>query len=251
MCVKQNAIDLGSQYPNAAKQVETSFYMDDYLGGADSHDEQMKLQGEMHSLFSGGGFLLRKWNCSDPHVLNSIPSDLRDSQATIVLADSDQYTKTLGIEWNASSDHFRVNVTALPPVDCMTKRSLTSDVAKTFDALGWFSPTIIKAKILLQMLWLEGIGWDVLIPESVLDQWSKWRQELPLLSQHNIPRCYYPKSVSIASIQLHGFSDASERAYSGVVYIRMEDTNGIVHTSLVASKTRVAPTSRSPFQDSN
>ena len=112
----------------------------------------------MHSLFSGGGFLLRKWNCSDPHVLNSIPSDLRDSQPTIVLADSDQYTKTLGIEWNASSDHFRVNVTALPPVDCMTKRSLTSDVAKTFDVLGWFSPTIIKAKILLQMLWLEGIG---------------------------------------------------------------------------------------------
>lgn len=34
MCVKQNAIDLGAQYPNVAKQVET--YVDDYLGGADS-----------------------------------------------------------------------------------------------------------------------------------------------------------------------------------------------------------------------
>ena len=42
MCVKQNAIDLGSQYPNTAKQVETSFYVDDYLGGADSHDEAMR-----------------------------------------------------------------------------------------------------------------------------------------------------------------------------------------------------------------
>ena len=34
--VKQNAIDFESQYPQATKQVETSFYVDDYLGGAES-----------------------------------------------------------------------------------------------------------------------------------------------------------------------------------------------------------------------
>ena len=50
MCVKQNAIDFGSQYPKAAKQVETSFYVDDYLGGADSRQEAIQLQGEMHAL---------------------------------------------------------------------------------------------------------------------------------------------------------------------------------------------------------
>ena len=158
MCVKQNAIDLESEYPCAAKQVHTSFYVDDYLGGADSSQEAVKLQLDMHALFKRGGFLLRKWSSSDPSVLKRIPKDLRDSQATVTLSDSDQYTKTLGIEWNASHDHFRVNVTELPPVECMTKRSLVSDVAKTFDALGWYSP---KAKILLQMLWLEKVGWDV------------------------------------------------------------------------------------------
>ena len=62
MCVKQNAIDFGSQYPKAAKQVETSFYVDDYLGGADSRQEAIQLQGEMHSLLLKGGFLLRKWS---------------------------------------------------------------------------------------------------------------------------------------------------------------------------------------------
>ena len=177
-------------------------------------------------------------------MLESIPPDLRDSQATVILSDSDQYTKTLGIEWNASSDHFRVNVTELPPVECMTKRSLVSDVARTFDALGWYSPTIVKAKILLQMLWLEGIGWDDCVPNSILEEWSKWRRELPLLSSHHIPRCYYPKQAIIVSTQLHGFSDASEKAYSGVVYLRMQDSNGLIHTSLVASKTRVAPIKR-------
>lgn len=206
-----------------------------------TRDEAVKLQEEMHSLFNGGGFLLRKWNCSDPSVLKNIPPDLRDYQATTVLSDSDQYTKTLGIEWDASSDRFRVNVSELSPVECMTKRSLISEVAKTFDAIGWFLPTIVSAKILLQTLWLEKVGWDDLVPESILQQWSRWRQELPMLSNHHIARCYYPKSVMIASTQLHGFSDASEKAYSGVVYLRMEDTNGIVHTSLVTSKTRVAP----------
>ena len=56
MCMKQNAIDFGSQYPKAAKQDETSFYVDDYLGGADSQQEAIQLQGEMHSLLIKGGF---------------------------------------------------------------------------------------------------------------------------------------------------------------------------------------------------
>ena len=41
--------------------------------------------------------------------------------------------------------------------------------------------------------------------------------------------------------QLYGFSDASERAYSGVVYLRLEDSNGNIHTSMVMAKTHVAP----------
>ena len=109
------------------------------------------------------------------HLYYSIPIDLRDSQATVILSDSGQYTKTLGIEWNVSRDHFRVNVTELPPIQCMTKRSLVSDIAKTFDALGWYSPTIVKAKILLQMLWLEGVNWDDCVPNAILEEWSKWR----------------------------------------------------------------------------
>ncbi len=241
MCVQQNAVDFASQFPNAAEQVKTSFYVDDYLGGADSSEEAAHLQREMHSLFSKCGFLLRKWNCSDPSVLKEVPPDLKDPQGSIFLSESDQYTKTLGIEWNVMTDNFRVNVSEILPVECITKRSLISDVAKTFDALGWFSPTIVKAKILLQMLWMEKVEWDDPVPQHILEQWLKWRQELHMLSSCLIPRCYYPKSACIVSIQLHGFSDASEKAYSSVVYLRIEDTNRFVHTSLVASKTRVAP----------
>ena len=122
----------------------------------------------------------------------------------------------------------------------MTKRSLVSDVAKTFDILGWYSPTIVKAKILLQMLWLEKIGWDDSVPEAIFQEWLKWRRELPLFSEHHI----HPREVTFVSTQLHGFLDATEKAYSGDVYIRMEDFNGVVYTSLITSKTCVAPIKR-------
>ena len=48
----------------------------------------------------------------------------------------------------------------------------------------------------------------------------------------------------IVNTEVHGFSDASWRAYAAVVYLRMVDTQREVHTSFVTSKTRVAPIKR-------
>ncbi len=48
-------------------------------------------------------------------------------------------------------------------------------------------------------------------------------------------------TANITHIHLHGFSDASERAYAGVVYLRMSESEGRVHVALVMLKTKVAP----------
>ena len=53
--------------------------------------------------------------------------------------------------------------------------------------------------------------------------WSQWREEIHLLSEHNIPRPYFPKESYISALQLHGCSDASESAFAGAVYLRMID----------------------------
>ena len=45
-------------------------------------------------------------------------------------------------------------------------------------------------------------------------------------------------------VQLHGFCDALEVAYSGVVYIRAIDNQGEVHMFLVMAKTKLAPLKR-------
>ena len=244
MCVKQNAIDFISKYPFATRVVDESFYVDDGLTGTDSVDKAIEVHNQLQSLFGEGGFLLHKWNSSELRVLQHIKPELRDSQSVHPMPDTKEYMKTLGIEWNTGVDHFPLAISDLPHLDNLTKRTLVSDIAKTFDVLGWVSPTIIKAKIFLQKLWEERIDWDDPVPPAIHEAWSQWRAELNLLSERHIPRCYFPKDAKIVSIQLHGFSDASEQAYAGVVYLRMVDSTGGVHTSLVMSKTKVAPIKR-------
>ena len=244
MCVRQNALDFTSEYPLAAKTTKDSFYVDDTLTGADSIQEAIQLHQELQSLFERGGFLLRKWSSSEAAVLEHIDPNLRDQQPLRTFSETAEYTKTLGVEWNSTHDHFRLVITELPSQKELTKRSLTSDIAKVFDVFGWIAPVIVKAKILLQRLWEERVQWDDPVPEFLHQMWFQWRSELPLLMEKLIPRCYHPKDVRIAFKQLHGFSDASEQAYAGVVYLRMVDSTGQVHTSLVIAKTKVAPIKR-------
>ncbi len=79
-------------------------------------------------------------------------SVLRSKNCTTnAMLDADHYTKTLGIEWNSQTDHFRLTVSK-PSESNITKRALVSDIAKTFDVFGRFSPSTIKIKILLQQL---------------------------------------------------------------------------------------------------
>ena len=125
---------------------------------------------------------------------------------------TDDYTKT---QWNV---YFKLCAPSSTPRDTLTKRGLVSDVAKTFDALGLFSPSTIKAKILMQQLWELKINWDDPVPEDVMMPGYKgW--SYPLQSQMTIPRCYSSKESQVLSTEIHGFSDASEVAYTAVVYL--------------------------------
>ena len=234
MAVKQNARDLAHEYPLA---VEKSFY----VSGADDVKTAIILRCQLQDLFSRGGFLLRKWNSSEASVLQDVPLNLRGSQDAHPISDTGSYTKTLGLEWKTTTDMFHLTISDSGKV---TKRILVSDIAKVFDVLGWFSPTMITMKILLQRLWELRVGWDDSVPEEIEDIWRRWRSELSDLSTKGISRCYFPKEAIVESIQIHGFSDASEDAYAGVVYLCTVDSVGNVHTSLFMSKTKVSPIKR-------
>ena len=122
-----------------------------------------------------------------------------------------------------------------------TKRGVVSDISKTFDALGWIAPSTLVMKILQQKLWLLKTGWDEGVPPDLLKLHAKWREQLPLLTQKHLPRCYVRTDSIPLTVELHGFADASAKAQGAVVYLRSTYSDHPPMMSLVSSKTKVTP----------
>lgn len=121
---------------------------------------------------------------------------------------------------------------------------MLSTVSKIFDPYGFISPVVIAAKILLQSTCKSGLGWDVPVSADLLKQWLKIVDNLHHLKNVAVPRWAFNQVVdSTAKLELHIFADASESAYGVAAYLRVS-SNEQVHTSLLASKTRVAPIKR-------
>ena len=83
------------------------------------------------------------------------------------------------------------------------------------------------------MIWLDKVDWDdVLKPLTTVAKIHKKN-----CSTIKIPRwIQFSPSCNVA---IYGFSDASEKAYSATLYVRIQLEN-LVFICLLASKTRVA-----------
>ena len=104
------------------------------------------------------------------------------------------------------------------------------------------APFVIRAKCIIQKIWLGGWDWDdVITDRELLAQWQHWQQELTDMDCVRVDRCYRPDSRPVVKRQLHVFGDASENAFGVVAYLRLEFEDGTVHCSFVTSKARVAP----------
>ena len=203
-------MDYQHKYPQAAKAALDDFYIDDGLTGEDTADDAIGLQRDMQSLFALGCFRLRKWRASDRTVEQSIEQDLRDQQPSCLISHSENLTKVLGLVWDTITDTFRPMIPSVCETGRLTKRKLLSDIAKLFDILGWCSPAIIIPKLLLQRLWAECTGWDETVPPAIGEVWERWSKEIGDIQKYSIQRSYFPKEAKIETLQLHGFSDASE-----------------------------------------
>ena len=237
----QVATDFGQSYPEAQGAIRESFYVDDFFGGADTEQEAVLLRKQLNMILTKGGFTLKKWRSSSPLVLDSIPSELKELLPDQKLLDSHSacYPKALGLVWDSRKDEMATHVDVSVGYST-TKRGLASDIAKTFDVMGWLSPVILESKTLYRSLWQKHIGWDQQIPSECQLQHKRWREELPLLAGIRLPRHYYQGRKPL-DVSLHGFSDASCKAFSAVIYIRAVYETGPPTSVLVCSKTRVAP----------
>ena len=137
---------------------------------------------------------------------------------------------------------FSVLASVLTANDPQTKGSLLSIASRLFDPMGLITPLTIRAKMLFQELWQRGLQWENRLHDDIVDQWRSSKSKLSQLSCITVPRYFMGKIESSSSIVIHGFGDASTKAYGAAVYIWCVDEAGHISTHLVMFKSRVVPT---------
>ena len=218
-------------------------YSDNVLTGAHSTSEAVMKVTELVTLFQRANMNLRKWSSSDPKALSSLSKDMLVTDEVNLFA-SDSSIPLLGISWHPKGDFFKFHVENVVVEKTSTKRSVLSRIARTFDPLGWISPVVVQAKIILQSLWLLKISWDQQLLIDLVERWSNWVSELHLISEIEIPRwtgfTLQTQTVEIQTVEIHGFADASKLAYGAVLYMRLIQ-NAKAILSLQVAKLKVAP----------
>ncbi|XP_075150712.1 uncharacterized protein LOC142224812 [Haematobia irritans] len=208
------ADELLDRFELGAKAIKTSFYVDDFLGGAETIEDLTELTYQVTEIL----------------------------KMAYLNLDESSVTSALGISWDQQTDNFLFSFSPKSYPGSVTKRTILSLSSSLFDPLGFLATLIIKAKIILQELWILNIAWDESIPQDLHTAWINLVHDFELLSSLQISRyCLSPNPISI---QLHGFCDSSIRPYGCCLYIRVKTMSGKVHSQLYTAKSRVAPTKR-------
>ena len=251
--------------PEFVKKLLQSFFVDDLVTGMDSTKNAFQFYQKAKERLKQGGFTLRKWKSNREDLIDEIQtserfvqlerpdlnnSEIQDSFATETLegttmGKNSSYTKVLGIGWDRMSDTLEVNLSKASEANCNssqpTRRTILSALASIFDPLGLVSPVLVGPKVLFQEMCIDKLDWDDPLPEAKLNSWVEWVKDLEKVGQIEIPRCYsHDVKGEVLYYTLHGFGDASSKAYSAVIYLVVHTSKGIF-PRLVASKTRIAP----------
>lgn len=223
-------------YPTAAQITKTDYYMDDLLSGGETEGQAVNIYNEMNKLMNSGGFMLQKWSSNSEAVLQYIGKNKCDDHELPLKVNS--VVKVLGVSWNRETDCFEYTVNLPKPKQPVTKRQILSEISKLYDPLGWISPVVVIAKMIMQKLWKTGLEWDEPIQGVLLAEWNRYRENLAHIKGLSIPRWLHYSNAS--SVELHVFADASQAAYGATVYMRVI-VEERVYVNLITSKTKVAP----------
>ena len=211
--------------------IRKNIYMDDVIFGVDSLDEARVIAKEAAELFESRGFKLVKWSANRESLSvladfdkETLVSGLRELDLSREHGNELPDTKALGCVWETGEDRFKI-VSSLTSLQKYTRRPMLSQLGKSFDPLGIFSPFFVKARLILQRLATEKFDWDDKALESFVKEWKAWFQLLDSLLDIALPRYYFEGSIPVSLqdhviSQLHSFSDASNNAYGSVVYLR-------------------------------
>ena len=201
------------EFQDVAPLDTSNFYMDNYQDSVDFEAEAIRRCQRLSKLLACGGFRLTL--------------DLDVDRLPI--------EKTLEVHWDCKPDTLRYTlrfkIRSSPNVD--RKWKILVEVASIFDPLvlfiiiinKWWLMVLIKvkmvlsAKLILQRIWREELGWDDALPEKIFEDWKAWSSHLTAVENLILPRCLLGTVTNPTSRTLHVFTDASEAGFGAVVYL--------------------------------
>lgn len=211
-----------------AEKLKKSFYVDNCVTSVDSEEELRKFIKEANKLMSSAKFELRGWCSSQLH---------KGAEETL-----NTFVPVLGLLWDTNSDEIFCDIDSIGfSGNQITKRKLLSIAQKVFDPLGFFSPTMLVPKLLLQETWKLNTSWDEELPKEILYKFLAWLRNLPWLGKCRVKRRLTEATTGTeTSVSLHVFSDASKKSYAACAFIRTE-RDGQTTVRFVQARSRVAP----------
>jgi len=72
-------------YPEACQDIKTDFYMDDFLGSANTKQEALQLRDNLRKIMCKGSFELRKWISNDCELLKDLHNAKNESMTVLEL----------------------------------------------------------------------------------------------------------------------------------------------------------------------
>ena len=173
-----------NQYTSAvALDMLNNLYVDNVISGCNTEQEVVHYYKESRAIMSSAKFNLRSWASNSTELkIIAFQEGTSDDNTTVNI---------LGLRWNPNTD--KISLAAKPSIlahdDLITKREILQDVSKIFDPLGFVSPVVIQAKILMQTLWKSKIAWDEPLNEETHAKWK-------ITSELSVTRCYFQSSIA-------------------------------------------------------
>jgi len=226
----------------AADFMRRDFDVDDGLKSVKCVDTAVNLIKNCQAMCAKAGLRLHKFSSNKKEVIQAVPPEDRAKglQELDLTRDPLPIERTLGIMWCTQTDSFQFCIVIQDRP--LTRGGILSTSISVYDPFGLLAPLILRGKQILQDLCRESAGWDNLISNQLRLRWEQWRDELRLLEDLKIPRCYKPEEFGDPKVvELHHFSDASQAGYGQCSYLRLLNESDQAHCSLVVGKSRVTP----------
>ena len=250
------------------KELANRLYVDDLSTSFRTLKEGRDVLKETISTFERGNFHLRKFQSSHRELLRDLPPEHCLPEG--------EHVRILGVEWDPSEDSIIFNL--VPTVDVeaakmqdggrdpslhgttdprrcehdvdtlllgieplpakITKRTISSQVGKLFDPLGFLSPYVNAARVSLQNCWRGRLNWDEEVDEEIAKEYVQWAKNLHQLQHVRVPR--FLSLPQPDHLRLLCFADASGTAAAAVIYL-VSIAGKQTRSELLASRSKMAP----------